>query len=164
MVDEGLHGKAQFDVCPDLGQDLLVEGLEFQRPLSAGLLNEGEALDPLASWSEEVKPAKQLAMTISHDRNHLCARKALDRVEVGLAPIDLPIAMAVPPELYGRWVASVRYEPGKEAEEGVGVQFSVGVGDALWEDKDVLDEETFRMICDIAQPGYLGGTKPQEKD
>jgi len=164
MVCQGLHRHSHFQLCLDLRPDLATEGLKIRPPLS-GFMNKNErkVFQALATGGEEIQSAEQFSPLIPDDRDHPVPLKPLDRLEIGLAPIDLAIDMAMPPELEGRRVAPVAHEAAEKITEGFGVQLGVGVGDTLGENKEVLNEEPFGMRRHIPQTGDLGGTKLEQK-
>ena len=165
MICQGLHRHSHFQLCLDLSPDLATEGLKIRRCFLSGFMNKNErkVFQALASGGEEIQSAEQFSPLIPDDRDHPVPRKPLDRLEIGLAPIDLAIDMAMPPELEGRWVAPVAHEAAEKITEGLGVQLGVGVGDTLGENNEVLNEEPFGMRRNIPQTSDLGGTKLEQK-
>jgi hypothetical protein len=165
MVCQGLHRHSHLQLCLDLRPDLATEGLKIRRCFFSGSVNknEREVFQALASGGEAIQSAEQFSPLIPDDRDHPVPRKTFDRLEIGLAPIDLAIDMAMPPELEGRWVAPVAHEAAEKITEGFGVQLGVRVGDALGENKEVLNEKPSGMRRNVPQTGDLGGTKLEQK-
>jgi hypothetical protein len=150
-VDEG-------HLFPELGHDLLPEGFLIVRfPVRGG--GEGKSVEGEPFRRELIQPASELVSFVPHDGDELLDLESLNGLLIGIAPGDISLGMAVPPQAKGGGVFPLADGAEQVVCNRLGIEFGVRIRCPLADEEDIGHQEIFSERLHGPEAAHLEGAE-----